>query len=288
MVISVCEATQIIRKEVKEMKKPEIIAVWGNPKFASDFAYNFARRTRKRTLICDLDFLNPSLDILLNVPINPLRAMGDLTGVFHMLEAAENNFLVQAMYDQFSVKRREAPNLHVMTGVYNLADYEYVGMDLLRKVITEARNFYELVVLVVNQNPYDACTALAFNEADLVLHPSGTDALSIRYFNNFVYFFADKQQVSVDKFKYVAYLDKPPLADKEFLRETTFGSFECTVSNAEPKKMQAMYGVLFQKLKLITQDNKRENHWLGARDANWCGGMKREGVTRNAGSSYAE
>ena len=282
------------------MTKPEIVAVWGNPKFASEFAYNFARRTKKRTLICDLDFLNPSLDILLNVPKNPLRAMGDLTGVLHMLEAAENDFLVQAMYDQFSVKRREAPELHVMTGVYNLSEYEYVAMDQLRKVIKEARNFYELVVLVINQNPYDACTALAFNEADIVLHPSGTDALSIRYFNNFVYFFADKQQVSVDKFKYVAYLDKPPLADQEFLKETTFGSFECTVSNAEPKKMQAMYGVLYQKLKLIRaedrREERREGHWNGNgngnRDkdsnGNWFGGMKREGVTRDAGSSYAK
>lgn len=262
------------------MKKPEIIAVWGNPKFAAEFAYNFARRTRKRTLICDLDFLNPSLDILLNVPRNPLKAMGDLTGVLHMLEAAENDFLVQAMYDQFSVKRREAPELHIMTGVYNLAEYEYVGMDMLKKVIKEARNYYELVVLVINQNPYDACTAMAFNEADLVLHPSGTDPLSIRYFNNFVYFFADKQQVSVEKFKYVAYLDKPLVADKDFMKETTFGSFECTVSNAEPKKMQAMYGVLYQKLKLISAENKNASTWLG--------GMKREGVMRNAGTSYAK
>jgi len=266
-------ATQITEKEVRELKKPEIIAVWGNPKFASEFAYNFARKTKKRTLLCDLDFLNPSLDILLNVPKNPIRAMGDLTGVCHLLEAAENDFLVQAMYDQFSVKRREAPELHIMTGVYSLSEYEYVRMEMLRKVIREAKNYYELVVLVVNQNPYDACTALGFNEADLVLHPSGTDALSIRYFNNFVFFFADKQQISIDKFKYVAYFDKPQIPDQEFLKETTFGSFECTVSNAEPKKMQAMYGVLFQKLKLINNENRRE--------------MFREGVRRNAGSAYA-
>ena len=243
------------KKGVEGMKKPEIIAVWGNPRFASEFAYNFARRTGKRTLICDLDFLNPSLDILLNVPRNPLRAMGDLTGVGHMLEVAKNDFLVQAMYDQFAVKKREAPQLHIMTGVYNLDEYEYVGMEMLKKVIREARNYYELVVLVVNQNPYDACTAMAFNEADVVLHPSGTDSLSIRYFNNFVYFFADKQQICVDKFKYIAYLDKPANADKDFLQETTFGSFECTVSNADFKKCQAMYGVLYQKLSLITRDH---------------------------------
>ena len=263
------------------MKKPEVITVWGNPKFAADFAYNFARKTKKSTLICDLDFLNPSLDILFGVPRNPIRAMGDMSGILHMLEAATNNFLVQAMYDQFSVKRREVPNLHVLTGVYNLAEYEYIDMMQLQKIVKEAVKYYELIVLVVNLNPYDACTAMAFSEGDLVLYPSGSDALSIRYFNNFVFFFLEKQHAKADRFRYVAYIDKPLLGDMEFMKDTTFGNYAGTVSTADSKKMQIMYGALFHKLNLVSNDKHKG-------EVDWFGGMRREGVIQNASANYSK
>lgn len=263
------------------MKKPEVITIWGNPKFASEFAFGYVKKTRKRTLICDLDFLNPSLDILLNVPKNPLRAMGELSGIAHMLEAATNNFLVQAMYDQFSSKRREAPELYILTGIYDLGEYEYVGMDLLRKIIKEASRYFDLVVLTVNANPYDACTAMAFAESDIVLHPSGTDPLSIRFFNNLVLFFAEKQQVDMGKFRYVAYLDKPITSDISFMKETTFGSYAGFISTSDFKKMVIMYGALFDRLNLMDRKSPKL-------ETNWFDKLRREGVLGDASSSYAK
>ncbi len=196
-------------KSVSKSFKRLVITVWNNAEFAGELAYIAAKMSTLEVLLIDLDLLAPKIDLVLNIKKYPsVKYNNGLfrgTGLNIVLDAIEKNKINARVFDEASIKRTDAKRLSILTGCYNLEDYEYYSNETLLELINEAYKNYDLTILAVNKSIYDAYTLIALNESDYNIIPLKAHTLNFREYNSYIAYLAKKQNIPIDKYLFAAF-----------------------------------------------------------------------------------
>jgi len=212
-----------------------ILTIWDNAEFGCELAYTAARFTDLNVVLIDLDLLSPKIDLLLNTNKYPIKVFTE--GIFNkssldiIMDALEKNTLTHEVFMKSAIRRKELKNLFVITGNYNLSNYEYYNDDSLIKLIEKAYQYFDLVILLVNRSIYDSYTVISLIKSDYNLIAVRADADILREFNRYLLFLEEKQQIPLNKCKFVAFeYDKNLNIDKKALEEITGGNYIGSIS----------------------------------------------------------
>ncbi|HOJ11384.1 MAG TPA: serine/threonine-protein kinase [Clostridiales bacterium] len=189
--------------------KRMIITVWDNTEFACEMAYIAAKATDFEILLVDLDLLSPKADLFLNIKKYPeiILREGILneSGLNIVLDSAERGYLSRENIIGACIKRKDLKNLYILTGNYKLDNYEYYSNDSLTQFIDKACQIFDIIVLAVNKSIYDLFTTISLIKSDINIIPIHAVVDKFREFNNYIVFLGDKQQIPLEKNKFIAY-----------------------------------------------------------------------------------
>lgn len=120
------------------------------------------------------------------------------------------------------MKRKDLKNLYILTGNYRLENYEYYNNEGLIKLIEKTSQIFDILILAVNKSIYDSFTILCLIKSDINIIPIRADIDKLREFNNYIAFLKEKQQIPMDKTKFVAFSYNPLWnLDKSAIEEIT-------------------------------------------------------------------
>ncbi|HHW49111.1 MAG TPA: protein kinase [Clostridiaceae bacterium] len=215
--------------------KKLVLAVWDNAEFGCELAYMAAKLTGLSVLLIDLDLLSPKADLYLNIRKYPDRIINESildssgfnsSGLNIVMDSIEKNFITHELLLKASVRRRELKNLYILTGNYNLENYEYYSNESLVKLIEKCYQQFDVVILLVNKSIYDSYTVISLAKSDYNIVPIRADIDVLREFNNYLAFLKDKQKIPLEKTKFVAFEYNPATnLALGTLRETTEKNF---------------------------------------------------------------
>lgn len=218
------------------------ITIWGNSQFGSEFAYFTAENTGKSVLLFDADLLAPSVDKYLCVERCVRKA--EKTGIDLAVAASDSGTLTPSDFAGFTVQRKGCPGLAVITGNYDLNNYEYFDPKTAAAIIKAADSIYNVIIMAVNKNIYDSFTLYGLNFSDLNLIAVKAGLLEIREYNAYISFLCDKQNIPAGKYLYVTYeYDKHRDLDERMVFEMTKGRYLGSVSESQKRGRAFMTGM---------------------------------------------
>lgn len=230
--------------------KKLVVTVWDNAEFACELAYTAAKQTRFRILLADLDLLAPKVDIFLNVRKYSDKIFGgyrfDNSGLNLVMDAVEKNALTEEVLTKASVKRKELKNLFILTGNYKLENYEYYDNESLMMFIDKAYQYYDMTILAVNRSLYDSYTVVSLLKSDFNIIPVRADIDKLREFNRYLLFLKEKQNLALEKTKFIAFEYNPSTnLDRASIEETTehnfLGSVRYSARRTRYRNLKAPY-----------------------------------------------
>jgi len=222
--------------------KKMVLTIWDNAEFGCELAYIAAKMSDFTVLLIDMDLLAPKADIFLNVKKYPGPVAGDgqksKTGLNIVIDALDRNYFTPGLLMEASIKRKELKNLFVLTGSYNLEDYEYFRDVSAVQLIENAYLNFDLTILLVNRSIYDSYTLCALIKSDYNLIPLRADIDKLREFNRYIDFLSEKQNIRPDKYKFIAYeYEKATDVDISTFEEATGGNCLGFISYATKRRI---------------------------------------------------
>jgi len=227
-----------------------ILTVWDNAEFACEMAYVTAKITGLEVLLADLDLLSPKVDLYLNIKKYPGRLQGEgilnESGINIVLDSIEKGHLSRENLIGACIKRKELKNLYILTGNYRLENYEYYTNESLVKFIEKASQVFDIVILAVSKSIYDSFTVISLIKSDYNIIPICSDVDKLREFNNYIVFLKEKQQIRLDKSKFVAFDYDPSVnlgedAIKEVTQHNYLGKVRYSKKRARCRNLMVSY-----------------------------------------------
>lgn len=215
IVEKVIEKTKTVEKIVEiEGERPDsfkklILAVWDNAEFGCELAYMAAKLSGLEVLLVDADLLSPKADLILNVKKNPenIKTEGIYTdsGFNIIMDTIEKNVFTPGFFSEACISRKELKNLHILTGNYNLDNYEYYSKDTYKIFLDKCYNAFDITIVLINRSIYDSFTLISLDKSDYNLIAVKADVISMRDFNNQIQLLYEKQNIDANKFKFVGF-----------------------------------------------------------------------------------
>ncbi len=231
--------------------KKLILTVFGCPEFACEFSYTAARLSSLNVLLIDLDTLNATADIFLNVKKHNdrIKCFDDFesnSGLNICLDAADKKELTGELFVEACEKKLK--NLYVLPGNYKLSNFEYYSIESLIAVLEKAYEYFDITVLAVSPFIYDAFTFAALKKSDCNIFPVRADRAHIREINRYLVLLKEKQNMELSKSKFVAY-EYDPATDlpKGVLKELTGGNFIGCISYSQKRRRYRNLKPIFAK-----------------------------------------
>jgi len=235
--------------------KKLVLTVWDNAEFGCELAYVVAKLTCFNVLLIDLDLLSPKADLYLNIRKYPDRIINESildssgfnsSGLNIVMDSIEKNFITPELLLKASLRRRELKNLYILTGNYNLENYEYYSNDSLVKLIEKCYQQFDIVILLVDRSIYDSYTVISLAKSDYNIVPVRADIDVVREFNNYLVFLKDKQKIPLEKTKFVAYEYNPAYnldlgALKEITEKNLIGYVSYSTKRARYRNLKIPY-----------------------------------------------
>lgn len=242
-------------KKIVSFKK-QLITVWDNPEFACEFAYVLAKEKEFNILLIDGDRLNPTFDYFFNVDkyknklYNHMGKISD-SGFNIALNAIKKEIMTKEILTKSTIKYLD--NLDLLMGNYDLNNYEYYDKNDLIDLIDYANSFYDIVITTVNKHIYDVFTCINFIKSDLILVPLKPSLNKFREFKKYIRYLNKKQNISKEKFKFVAYeydvtVDLDVDVIKDLCNKNYIGKIK---QNKERIKFRNLKDVYLKKLNIL-------------------------------------
>ncbi len=248
------------RKSFKKL----ILSVWDNAEFGCELAYMAAKLSGLDVLLVDADLLSPKADLLLNIKKHPenIKTEGIYSdsGFNIVMDTIEKNVFTPGFFSEACIERTELKNLHILTGNYNIGNYEYYSEDSYKTFIEKCYQAFDITIILVNRSIYDMFTLISFSRSDYNLIPIRADLISIRDFNCQIQILFEKQKIDTNKFKYIGYeyIEKLALS-VNILKEVTESNFLGHISydkkRAAYRNLKAPY---VKKLKILQIDEYKD------------------------------
>jgi cellulose biosynthesis protein BcsQ len=220
--------------------KKLILTVWANPHFGCELAYLAAKNSEFSVMLIDLDLLSPTTDLLLNVPKYPENIRWDNkinnSSLDILMDSIDKNYLTSDIICEASVKRKELKNLYIVTGNYNLNNYEYYSDRNLVKLLDKSYQYFDITILLVNKSIYDSFTVISLLKSDYNIIPIRSDIDRLREFNSYVNFLKEKQHIPEGKNKFVIYGYDSNCLDRKLTNQVTGGSCIGSIRKSEKRE----------------------------------------------------
>lgn len=201
--------------------KKLILTVWDNAEFGCELAYMAAKLSGLEVLLVDADLLSPKADLILNIRKNPssIKTEGIYSdsGFNIIMDTIEKNVFNVSFFSDACINRKELKNLHVLTGNYNLDNYEYYTQENFKIFLEKCYQAFDITVILVNRSMYDLFTIMSLDRADYNIIATRADLISLRDFNTQIQYLYDKQYIDINKYKFVAFEYINDLSLKESL-----------------------------------------------------------------------
>lgn len=198
------------------------LCVFGEAATAYELAAVLSSHFNQQVLLMDIDRLMPSADLYTGVNSTvkvqyDFFAQATATGLNILLDCLKKGELHREAYQRATQSPKGFKNLHVLTGVYQLADYEYYRSDDLVKLMDKAAAYYDVILLRSNGYPYDGYALQAFGEADYILAGLRYEIDVVRAYRQMTQLLCEKQGIKMEKHGWVGFegRDKNPL-EKQF------------------------------------------------------------------------
>ena len=186
-----------------------VITVWDNTEFGCELAYTAAKHSKGEVLLADLDLLSPKADLILNLKKYPSNSRSK--GIFGyscldmVMDAIGKGMLTTELLKQTTIVGKMLKNLHIITGNYRLENYEYYSESSVSQLIDKCYRSFDITILLVNRSIYDAFTLAALLKSDLNIAAIPGDVSSLREFNTYIAFLKEKQQLPLERTKFVLF-----------------------------------------------------------------------------------
>ena len=177
-----------------------ILNVWDNAEFGCELAYTAARMTNYKVLLVDLDMLSPKADLILKIKPPELNQDKGLNAILDNLQ--RNIFDMNSFYESCT---RLLDNFYIVTGNYDLKNYEYYTEDSILKLIDKSYQNFDITILLSNRFIYDLATLISLTKSDYNIISIKPDIVSLREFKNYISFLKEKQHIDDKKFLFVSY-----------------------------------------------------------------------------------
>jgi serine/threonine protein kinase len=222
--------------------KKLVLTVWDNAEFGCELAYTIAKSSGYTVALIDMDLLSPKADIFLNIKRYPENLKGEAIigkgGLSIVIDSLDKNCFTSSLLFEAAAKRKELSNLYILTGSYKLHDYEYFNNSSASRLIENAYRNFDISILLVNKSIYDSFTVLSLIKSDynFIAIPANLDKL--REFNNYMAFLKDKQNILLEKNKFVIYeYDKLTQLSRSDIKEAT-GSYPIAFISYSKKRAE--------------------------------------------------
>lgn len=243
-------APETIVKTVRVSFKKLVITVWDNAEFACELAYNAAKNTNYDVLLIDADLLAPKADFILNLRKYPNKIVSTGTfgdsGINIILDSLAKNTYSNELLFASCVQRKELKNLHILTGNYDIGNYEYYNQDSYVSLIEKAYQNFDITIIAVNRSIYDAFTLISLVKSDYNLIPTPANLNMFREFNSYLMFLNKTQNLPLEKSKFIAYEYQPGIdMEKSLMKELSeknyIGSISYSTRRQKYRNLKAPY-----------------------------------------------
>ena len=190
-------------------KERMIITVWDNPEFACEFAYFTSAFIDGEVLLVDFNLLDPRIDIHMGTKMYIEKSMAGvpLSGVDVLMENLYKGNINKESLSDACVKAGSKDNLFIVTGNFNMNNYEYFSNECLVKFLDKCLKYFDEVIINVNKFIYDSYTLFCLIASDLNIYAGKTDIASLRTLNSQISFLEQKQRIPSKKFKVVSWCE---------------------------------------------------------------------------------
>jgi serine/threonine protein kinase len=217
-----------IRKEYERKSpisfKKLVLSVLGNSEFAAEAAYVITNLTDFKVILINLDFITSNLDLNLNLVPNLDKyasSRNENFGFNMIMEAMETNSFNQEILEKACIKTGDLSNLFVLTDPYDVYNYEkYKWMDI-DKLIEYAYRSFDVTVLCLSRSVLDLYGKAALIKSDYNIVSAAANIDELRGFEGYFRYMEDRNGVSHDKIRLVAFDYKKDVN----LPENVLGSF---------------------------------------------------------------
>ncbi|HBN85557.1 MAG TPA: hypothetical protein DDZ89_17135 [Clostridiales bacterium] len=242
--IKEADQNSIERKQSREkhntIRDRKLITVWSNPEFASELAFFTAEWIEGDVLLADFDLLDAQLDLHLGSKMHPLKNKPGvfLSGIDILTESLYKGRVTRESIMDACIKIGSKNNLYLVTGNFNVNNYEYFSNECLCKFLDKCLKYFDEVIINVNRCIYDSYTLLCLMYSDLNIYAGKTDIASLRTLNGQIAFLEDKQKINSDKYKVVSWCEpKESMLPEPLLKDLSEQRYIGTVSDNKKRNV---------------------------------------------------
>lgn len=184
------------------------LCVSGPAALAYELGAVYAMRPDCHVLVIDLDRFTPTADLYTGVKSileSPYAFFNkaSATGLNVILDCAKKGNLQKDIFSKCAQRVKGFERLHVLTGVYQLADYEYYRAEDIKAIIERAAGYYDVILMRTNSFIYDGFTLMAQKLADLVLTGLEPDIGAFRAYRQSTHLLKEKQGIPLTAQRWV-------------------------------------------------------------------------------------
>lgn len=199
------------------------LCLFGNPSVAYEIGAVLASYYNQQVLLMDLDRLSPSADLYTGVNVT-VKVQYDFftktsaTGLNILFDCLKKGELHREAFIKASQRVKGIDGFNILTGSYQLSDFEYYRSEDLVKLVDRAAGYYDVIIMRTNGFPYDGFTLKAFAMADYIVGVLNTEIHEIRAYRQMVELLNEKQKIRLDKHFWLSHESKPidPLENSFF------------------------------------------------------------------------
>ena len=176
------------------------VCVSGPAPLAYELGAMYALQPDCHVLVLDLDRFAPTADIYTGVKAildgqYEFFNKASATGLNVLLDCAKKGNLQKEVFSKCTQTVKGFERLHILTGVYQLADYEYYRAEDIKAIIERAAGYYDVILMKTNGFIYDGFTLMAQKLADLIITGLEPDIGAIRAYRQTVQLLKEKQGI---------------------------------------------------------------------------------------------
>jgi hypothetical protein len=139
-----------------------------------------------KLLIVDANLLKPSLDESFNIQRLQTKIQSHMVGIdntgFNIaLDAIQKKLPFSTIVKEIVHSKTE--KLDIMLGNYNFHNYEHYDNEAIHQLIKQLASYYQILILYVNENPYDCMTLLSLevSKFNVIIKPNQMSEMRYLY-----------------------------------------------------------------------------------------------------------
>lgn len=224
-----------IEKTVKKTIKQQIITFYTTDNdmdkddALTQLSILLAKKSTQKILVIDMNPIFPKLDHYFNVDkeiaVRDIYTSQMDTGMIAVYNAIEKNIFSADLLEQFTNKHKKYPNLHILTGIYDLSKFDEIGAEHYDALINSAVEIYDTIIINTNPDIALAATYTALKKATTIMMVCNCNYTYARDINSILSYMIEYHKIPKSKFKILLNNVSKYSLDKDMMKKI-FEEFE--------------------------------------------------------------